>query len=136
MRLLVGMGWEDVDALCYEFLPGRRHGLRFGLVIRIRLINGACLLAGSVAAAYLCAILFGDALPGLKDGYSLSQGPDSTDLPNANLAFIAAVGVFLVSPVAKTWWTNRGFGYGQQFKWLGLTALVGAGLFAVSRLFV
>jgi hypothetical protein len=102
---------------------------------RVRLINGACLLAGSVAAAYLWAVIFGRALPGLKSGYALSQGSES-DIPNANLAFIVAVGVFLVSPAANTWWTNRGFGTAQQLTWLGLTALAGAGVFAVAQLFV
>jgi hypothetical protein len=109
---------------------GEREG---GRPLRPRLVQAGWFLAASAAAAYLWAVVFGDGISGLTGGYTLSQQPNS-DLPNANLAFIAAVGAYLASP-AFAWWAST-TGRFNFLRWLLLTASAGSVIFVASRLFV
>ena len=85
------------------------------------------------AAAYLWAVIFGDAVPGLKLGQAL-ENADS--LPNANLAVAAAVVVYTASPWAAWWWSDFAATRTAAPRWYGLTAIAGAILFGVSRMLV
>jgi hypothetical protein len=78
-------------------------------------------------------MVFGDGISGLTAGYTLSQQPNS-DLPNANLAFIVAVGAYLASPAFAYWASTTG--RFNLLRWLLVTAVVGSVIFAASRLFV
>ena len=98
---------------------------------RVQVIRVGCLVAASLAAAYLWAVLFGDGLHGLKDSATLDRQPDS-DLPNANIAFLAAVGVYIGSLFYALWSAEWRFG---ALTWCALTAATGLGVFAATRLF-
>jgi len=74
---------------------GEREGSR---PLRPRLVQAGWFVVASAAAAYLWAVVFGDGISGLTDGYTLSQRPN-WHLPNANLAFIVAVGAYVASPM-------------------------------------
>lgn len=54
----------------------------------------AWLVLGSVSAAYLWAVVTGNGLHGLKDTAELDKGGP---LPDANVAFIAAIGLVFIS---------------------------------------
>ena len=97
--------------------------------LRLKLIRAGCAIASCVAAAYLWAVIFGDGIHGLKTGAGLD---DSTDYPDANLAFVVAVAVFIVSPIYYHWSTNT-YRAGIA-KWCGVTGAAGLLLFAASRL--
>src|SRR5882757_5924640 len=71
--------------------------------LRPQAIRAICFLAGVAAAAYLWAVLFGDAIPGLKLGAAIDN---ADSLPNANLAFVAAVAVYVESPFAAWLWAD------------------------------
>ena len=101
--------------------------------LRPRVIRAVCLIAGVAAAAYLWAVFFGDALHGLKLGSAIDK---ADSLPNANLAFVAALVVYAASPWAAWWWADFTATRNAIPKWYGLTAIAGALLFAVSRMFV
>ena len=100
---------------------------------RPQAIRAACFLAGVAAAACLWAVLFGDAIPGLKFGATLDN---ADSLPNANLAFAAAIVIYIGSPFAAWWWAGFAATRDAPPKWLGLTAIAGAILFGLSRMFV
>jgi hypothetical protein len=71
---------------------------------------------------------FGDGIHGLKGASALEN---TTDYPNANLAFIVAVGVFISSPSYYYWSTDT---YKASLaKWCALTAAAGLLLFGASR---
>ncbi len=101
--------------------------------LRSRLVEAGWFVVAAAAAAYLWAVIFGDGISGLTDGYTLGQRPNS-DLPNANLAFIAAVGAYVGSPMLA-WWTTPN-GRFDFPRWVLLTAGAGFVVFAASRLFV
>jgi hypothetical protein len=90
-------------------------------------------VVASAAAAYLWAVGFGDGISGLTDGYTLSQRPN-WNLPNANLAFIVAVGAYVASPMLA-WWASS-TGRLNSPRWLLDTAAVGFVVCAASRLLV
>jgi hypothetical protein len=97
--------------------------------LRPQLIRAGCATASCVAAAYLWAVIFGDGIHGLKGASALEN---TTDYPNANLAFIVAVGVFISSPIYYYWSTDT---YKASLaKWCALTAAAGLLLFGASRL--
>jgi hypothetical protein len=97
--------------------------------LRPQLIRAGCATAGCVAAAYLWAAIFGNGIHGLKGASALEN---TTDYPDANVAFIVAVGVFISSPIYDYWSTDT---YRASVaKWCALTAAVGLLLFGASRL--
>ena len=97
--------------------------------LRPQLIRAGCATASCMAAAYLWAVIFGDGMHGLKFASALEN---TTDYPNANLAFIVTVGVFISSPIYYFWSTDT---YGASVaKWCALTATAGLLLFGASRL--
>ena len=85
------------------------------------------------AAAYLWAVIFGDGLHGLKLGPAIDK---ADSLPNANVAFVAALVVYAASPLAAWWWADFTASRNATPKWYAFTAIAGAFLFAVSRMFV
>lgn len=89
-----------------------------------------CAIAGSLAAGYLWAVAFGHGIPGLKGTEALAK---ATSFPDANVAFLAALGVYGASPmaagIARGWLTTAALG-----GWLAITALIGAAVFALTRL--
>jgi hypothetical protein len=100
---------------------------------RSQFVQAGWFLVAAVGAAYLWAVIFGDGIAGLADGYTLSHRTGS-DLPNANVAFIVAVGAYVGSP-ALAWWASP-TGRFNAPRWLVLTATVGFLVFVASRLFV
>jgi hypothetical protein len=101
---------------------------------RARVIRVMCFVAASGAAAYLWAVIFGDGIPGLKDGASLWN---ADSIPDANFAFVAAVAIYLfISPFSAWWWSDMSTGHRQTVTWFGSSAVTGSVVFAVSRLFV
>jgi hypothetical protein len=101
-----------------------------------KLLRAGCLVTGSLAGGYLWAVLFGDGIHGLTSGATLANRPNS-DLPNANVAFVVAICVYLASPMYAWWRTEWPQMYSRGLlKWNALTATVGLVVFLVSRLFV
>jgi hypothetical protein len=90
-----------------------------------------CFFAAAMAGAYLWAVPFGDALAGLKLGASVNN---ADSYPSANLIFVAAMGIYLVSPWAAWWWSGFPRGRSPALTWYVSTASAGAVLFGLSRL--
>ena len=132
VRLIRRSSKEDIE---WAGLAGSRSGLLqpADSQLRPQVIRGVCVIAGVAAAAYLWAVIFGDAVPGLKLGPAI-ESADS--LPNANLAFVAAVVVYAASAWAAWCWADFATTRNAAPKWYGLTAIAGAILFGVSRMFV
>jgi hypothetical protein len=89
-----------LDVLSSQARPD--HGKR--RIGRDRLIQATCFLIGAAAAAYLWAVVFGDAIPGLKSGAALDKS--NSDFPNANAAFLVAVATYLTTPFAAWWFAD------------------------------
>jgi hypothetical protein len=89
-------------------------------------------VAGAVAAGYLWAVVFGDGVRGMKSVPSL----DETDsFPDANAAFLVAIVCYAGSPVVASRFGDTN-AQTSPLRWFGATAIVGACIFALSRLFV
>jgi hypothetical protein len=112
-------------------LTKRAEPKRWGSITS--LVQVGWFVIAAAGAAYLWAVIFGDGISGLTDGYTLGQRPNS-DLPNANVALIAAVGAYVGSPMFA-WWSSSTSRFNTP-RWLLLTASVGLVVFATSRLFV
>jgi hypothetical protein len=98
------------------------------------LVRVVSFTAGSVAAGYLWAALFGDGVRGTQDTSQLDQ---SSSYPNANIVFIAAGAVLLVAFLLAAKSTDNWESPGPMVRrWIGATIVVGAALFALSRLFI
>jgi hypothetical protein len=99
-----------------------------------RFVRALCAIAGSLAAGYLWAVASGDGIPGLKDSAALDK---SAYYPAANVAFIAAIGSYLLSPLVAAWADGVAIAAPRYLgRWFAATALLGACLFALSRPFV
>jgi hypothetical protein len=97
-----------------------------------RVVATLCAIAGTLAAGYLWAVVFGDGIPGLKGVAALNN---SDSYPNANAAFLVALALYVASPVVAAstgvFLTRAAVG-----RWLVITGLAGAVAFALSRLFI
>ena len=98
---------------------------------RKRIVAILCAIVGTLAAGYLWAVVFGDGVPGLKGAAALNS---SNSYPDAGAAFIAALVLYVASPVLAAWQgvllTRVAIG-----RWLVVTVLTGALTFALSRPF-
>jgi hypothetical protein len=101
--------------------------------LRPRVVQACWFVVAVAGAAYVWAVIFGHGISGLTDGYTLGQRPNS-DLPNANVALISAVGAYVASP-ALAWWASS-TGRFNALRWLVLSAAAGVVVFAASRLSV
>jgi hypothetical protein len=96
---------------------------------RVRLLSA---IVGAVAAGYLWAVLFGDGVHGLRSGPQLD---DAGAFPDANVAFLVAVACYLGSLWLAAW-SGAINASTRLLRWLAATAVAGALVFALSRLFV
>src|SRR5438876_520720 len=72
VRLIRRSSKEDIE---WAGLAGSRSGLLqpADSQLRPQVIRGVCFIAGVAAAAYLWAVIFGDAVPGLKLGPAIEN---------------------------------------------------------------
>jgi hypothetical protein len=91
-------------------------------------------MAGAVAVGYLWAVLFGDGVKGLQDSAQLDN---SSTFPDANAAWIAAIGLLSASLLAVAITVRDMRSPGPLLvRWVGATVIAGAALFSLSRLFI
>lgn len=96
-----------------------------------RFVRALCTVVGSLAAGYLWAAVFGKGVPGLKGAVALD---DSDSFPDANVAFLAALGFYVGSAFIVAW-AGTVVATPHLGRWLATTAVVGACVFVVSRVF-
>jgi hypothetical protein len=90
-------------------------------------------IAGAMAVGYFWAVVFGDGIKGLQ---SSAQLTNSSTFPNANAAWCGAIALLVVSWIAALKTVRNMQARGRLvYRWLGATAVAGAALFALSRLF-
>jgi hypothetical protein len=110
-----------------------RHGAQARFVVRMpRTVCAISVLIGAVGAAYMWAVQFGDGLHGLESTSALDQ---SGNFPNANAALIGAIGLYGAGcfGVGISGVAARRSRLLQAWAAVGV---LGAGVFAISRLFV
>ena len=95
---------------------------------RVRAVRFGCVAAGSIAAAYLWAVLLGHGLHGLLFGSALDN---ATNFPGANAAFGAAIAAYVGAPIVAWWYGDLRFG---NLRWCLVTAAAGLAIFALTQL--
>jgi hypothetical protein len=100
-----------------------------------RFVVFTCLLVGTVAAAYLWAVVFGHGLRGLKSSQALEKQPDSGDLPDANAAFVVALLAYFASAL-YAWWRGNSRLARRPVLWYAVTGAAGLATLGASLLFI
>jgi hypothetical protein len=95
---------------------------------RVRAVRIGCVAAGSIAAAYLWAVLLGHGLHGLVAGSALDNAPN---FPGANAAFAAAIAAYVGAPIVAWWYGDLRFG---NLRWCLVTAAAGLAIFGLTQL--
>lgn len=90
-------------------------------------------ITGAIAAGYLWAVLLGDGVRGLQ---STAQLDNSSTYPDANVAWIAALGLLSASWVAAVKTVPYASASSRlAVRWMVATFVAGGAFFVVSRLF-
>jgi len=130
LRLVQANVWGKPHAVRRISRPTRHEA--FFDVRFPRTLAAVSVVLGVVGGAYLCAVVFGYGIHGLKGTASLDR---SGSFPDANVAFIGAIFAWLAGPygIAIAGYLRVGDGRRYARLWLGLTIL-GVVAFAVTRL--
>ena len=95
-------------------------------------ILGMSVLTGAAGTGYLWAVVFGDGLHGLLGSAQLDR---ATTYPDANAALLAALGTWIASSLLALAAGAGGLLTGRAASaWTGATIMLGAVVFAISRL--
>jgi hypothetical protein len=93
---------------------------------RVQAVRIGCVAAGSIAAAYVWALLIEHGLHSLVVGSALDNAPN---FPGANAALVAAIVAYVGAPIVAWWYGDLWLG---NLRWFLVTAAAGLALFGLA----